>query len=291
LRAARSLLQRAEAQRQQLEAELERAHAARESEARERRRLEAELDRRAKDQLWAWAEEELRRVQSSHQRAREKLHRVEEDLARALKDREWAEQRQRRTEEELQSMREELQRQRRSGDDRARGDALARPGNGWHTAHAALAVGRTSNERQIATANDNGVGLARDAAATQATSDRLSEAPVDWADALAGVDGDVELLRAIAATFFEDCPRLLRELQAAIDHEELVLVERLAGTLKGGAGSLGAGAAVRAVTRLESAFERGSIPETEEAYIALQLEIELLKPALDALRGGSPVLA
>jgi HPt (histidine-containing phosphotransfer) domain-containing protein len=62
----------------------------------------------------------------------------------------------------------------------------------------------------------------------------------DYADFLARIDGDVDLLKEVIAIFLEDTPRLLSDLYTAIERDDLVAVERAAHTLKGAAANISA---------------------------------------------------
>jgi len=265
MEALEELLQRERAERLRLAAELKTARELREKEGKQQQFGNADPDTRAKDQLWAWAEEELRRVQTSFQRTRERLARVEEDLERTLKDREWVDERRRRSEQELHRVREELQRMERKlrAAENERGAQQNGSGNGnlpWLPAPEHYS------------------------AALQRAAELPREHGVDWNEALAGVDGDLGFLRAIADVFASDAPRLLGEIRAATDRGDAELVERGARTLMGAAQSLGAAGVAQAAARLEELARSGGLDGTEDAYITLQLEIEKIAPALAALR-------
>ena len=62
----------------------------------------------------------------------------------------------------------------------------------------------------------------------------------DYADFLARIDGDVELLKEVIEIFLEDTPRLLSDLYTAIERNDLVAAERAAHTLKGAAANISA---------------------------------------------------
>jgi len=61
-----------------------------------------------------------------------------------------------------------------------------------------------------------------------------------YADFLARIDGDVELLKEVIEIFLEDTPRLLSDLYTAIERNDLVAAERAAHTLKGAAANISA---------------------------------------------------
>ncbi len=265
LQAIEAALERERAERLRLLAELTAVRESQPKGEKETQPANGGGEKGAKEQLWAWAEEELRRVQSAFQRTRERLFRLEEELERAVRDREWVEERRRRSEEELQRVREEMQRLERQvraaeGD---RGTARPRSGSGRPSAPA-------PPEQSAAT--------------LQPPAELPQGHGIEWSDALVGVDGDLGFLRAIAEALAVDLPRLLGELRHATESGDAPLVERHARELKGAARSVGATVAAQTASRLETIARAGNLDEAEEVYIALQLEVARIEPALTALR-------
>lgn len=62
----------------------------------------------------------------------------------------------------------------------------------------------------------------------------------DYADFLARIDGDHDLLREVIEIFLEDTPRLLSDFYTAVAQDDLVAAERAAHTLKGAAANISA---------------------------------------------------
>lgn len=75
---------------------------------------------------------------------------------------------------------------------------------------------------------------------------------LDWATALAHVDGDRELLRELAAMFLEDYDRLLNEARNSILQRDPATLERAAHTLKGRLAFFGVRLAHAQVVELET---------------------------------------
>lgn len=80
----------------------------------------------------------------------------------------------------------------------------------------------------------------------------LSDA-VDWSAALAHVEGDPELLSAVIATFLDEAPSLMRQIQHAIERHDLAAVQRDAHTMKSSLRMFGGHRVLGLMTRLEAA--------------------------------------
>jgi CheY-like chemotaxis protein/HPt (histidine-containing phosphotransfer) domain-containing protein len=106
------------------------------------------------------------------------------------------------------------------------------------------------------------------------------EAPVDWAVALKAVGGDEDILRELAEVFLATSPRWLEELRAAVGRRDAAGVRRMAHTMKGSLGQLGAGAAHAAAQRLETMGHSEDLSDAAEACAALEAEISRLGPEL-----------
>jgi signal transduction histidine kinase/DNA-binding response OmpR family regulator len=103
---------------------------------------------------------------------------------------------------------------------------------------------------------------------------------IDQAVMLAAVEGDVDLLRELAALFLHDYPHRLAELHQAIVKQDPTAVARVAHTLKGAVGNLGAHDAYAAALGLEEAGWSGDLAQIPPASTALELEMQRLIPAL-----------
>jgi HPt (histidine-containing phosphotransfer) domain-containing protein len=113
------------------------------------------------------------------------------------------------------------------------------------------------------------------------------EQPVlDKDEALAGVDGDLDFLRALVDVFMESSARQMAEIGAAIGRGDTAALERTARMLKGVVGTFGARAAAAAALQLETIGIVGDIDRAEQAYEKLDAEIERLKPVLVELVSG-----
>jgi HPt (histidine-containing phosphotransfer) domain-containing protein len=111
----------------------------------------------------------------------------------------------------------------------------------------------------------------------------------DFSAALARVDGDAELLGELARLFLGDCARLVSAIEAAVACRDGQALERAAHALRSAIGNFGAQAAFEAALKLETMGREGHVAEAEEAYAALERQVERLKPALAHL-GGRVVL-
>ncbi|MCC7493754.1 MAG: response regulator [Fimbriimonadaceae bacterium] len=94
--------------------------------------------------------------------------------------------------------------------------------------------------------------------------------------------GDCELARELLELFLDDLPRLHREVSAAAQAGDAVVLERAAHTLKGAVGNFGAKPAFAAAQRLEQLGRSGELREVDAALAALDVELERLRPALVA---------
>ena len=104
----------------------------------------------------------------------------------------------------------------------------------------------------------------------------------DRAEALDRVDGDVEILREVVQLFLADAPAMLGQMSEAVAQGDLRLLERLAHSLKGSAGSLGAHRSFESALQLETIGREGPIEAAEASYAALVSEIRMLEHTLDA---------
>jgi CheY-like chemotaxis protein len=107
---------------------------------------------------------------------------------------------------------------------------------------------------------------------------------LDSAATLSRVEGDTELLAEMVRLFLEDCPRLISAVREALTRRDPQALQRAAHTLKGSVANFAAQSAFEAALRLEMMGRQGDLREAEEAYVALQQEIERLEPALADLR-------
>jgi PAS domain S-box-containing protein len=104
--------------------------------------------------------------------------------------------------------------------------------------------------------------------------------PLDWAAARKAVGGDEDILRELAEVFLATSPRWLEQLRAAVGQRDAAGVRRMAHTMKGSLGQLGATAAYAAAQRLETMGHSQDLGDAAEACAALEAEIGRLGPEL-----------
>ncbi len=116
------------------------------------------------------------------------------------------------------------------------------------------------------------------------TSESIPEIPgLDAASGIQRIGGNVSAYRKLLAKFAENQADALEKLRAALADGDQELSVRIAHTLKGVSGSIGADALHKAATELESALKQAteSLPEdllarTETALTAILLPIQAL---------------
>ena len=107
------------------------------------------------------------------------------------------------------------------------------------------------------------------------------------------LDGDRSLLRELAVAFLEECPDLLRRIEAAVQTQDAAQLRMAAHTLKGAAAHFAARTVVAAALALEIMGRNGDLSGADVAWQTLQAEVERLVPSLRAFAGGnsSPIPA
>ncbi len=121
------------------------------------------------------------------------------------------------------------------------------------------------------------------------TADGDAPASVEEFDrqaALVTVGGDKALLGEVVGLFLDDCPRLLAEIEGAIDRSDTSTVKRLAHTVRGVAGNFGLPAVTRAATALESNGQVGSWDEARSAFRDLRTGLDRVRPQLETVVGS-----
>lgn len=285
LKRVRASLQRSQQKVMQLEDDLASAVQARETAERRRGQIEEELlhaqeeVQRAKDQLTRRppepagdatrrAEAERRRLtmqlqqtQTAHEQVQEQLRQVQtererqaERLLQGQRDREALEERLRKAEAEQQRLAAELEARRAAPPPVPSAAGPSPPA--VPTAAPALSAVPPAGDLPL----------------------------LDRAAALAGVDGDVDFLRALVGVFLDNCPRQIAEIRAAVERGDAPALESAARMLKGTVGNFGAKAAGAAAARVESLAGSGDLAGAARACVELDEELERLKPALAALR-------
>lgn len=94
------------------------------------------------------------------------------------------------------------------------------------------------------------------------------------------VDGDLDLLRDLVALFAEEAPRLLGQIELAIQQGSAIELEKASHKMKGSVLQFSAAAAASAAHELEQKGKSGSVAGAEEMLDRLRDEIALLEEAL-----------
>jgi two-component system, sensor histidine kinase and response regulator len=97
------------------------------------------------------------------------------------------------------------------------------------------------------------------------------------------VGGDAQFLQELAVIFVDDCPKLLRDIRAAIQAGDPRALEYAAHALKGSVANFGAESARTAALRLEMLGRTGELKPAREACVVLEHEIARFTQALSAL--------
>jgi HPt (histidine-containing phosphotransfer) domain-containing protein len=121
------------------------------------------------------------------------------------------------------------------------------------------------------------------AAALQVQASRLRHLKSERIDAEAlknRVDGDLDLLRDLAALFAEEAPRLLGQIELAIQRGSAIELEKASHKMKGSVLQFSAAAAASAALELEQKGRSGSVAGAEVMLDGLRNEIALLEEAL-----------
>ena len=110
-------------------------------------------------------------------------------------------------------------------------------------------------------------------------------AALDWAAALALMDGDHELLEEVARLFAEEWPKTKGELEAALEKRDLKVCERLAHTLKGTAAHFGGRSVSEAAFELEKRARSGGCDAARKQWEKVKGETDRLVAEMDSLLG------
>jgi CheY-like chemotaxis protein/HPt (histidine-containing phosphotransfer) domain-containing protein len=112
----------------------------------------------------------------------------------------------------------------------------------------------------------------------------VEEKPIVDVDAvLLRFDNDKALLQEAVELFQHGIPRLMSQLREAVDRGDLILVERIAHSIKGSAGNFGGMAAAESATNLEWMARKGDLSEAAEVLENLEGELDRLIHALAQL--------
>lgn len=105
----------------------------------------------------------------------------------------------------------------------------------------------------------------------------------DTASALGRLDGNLGLLKELAAIFLDQLPELLVNLRQAVTTKDARALESVAHKLKGSLGHFDARPACQVAERLEDLGREGALESAGPAYEELVKEIDRLKLALTSL--------
>jgi len=114
----------------------------------------------------------------------------------------------------------------------------------------------------------------------------LTSEPID-AEALKNrIDGDLDLLRDLAALFAEEAPRLLGQIELAIQQGSAIELEKASHKMKGSVLQFSAAAAASAALELEQKGRSGSVAGAGVMLDRLRVEVALLEEALRTMLSG-----
>lgn len=100
------------------------------------------------------------------------------------------------------------------------------------------------------------------------------------------VDGDLDLLRELAGVFAEEVPRMLAQIEDAIQRGSASDMEKASHKIKGSVLQFSARAAAAAALELEEKGRSGSVAGAEPFLNKLRQEIDLLEEALHSMVCG-----
>src|SRR5256712_231047 len=109
---------------------------------------------------------------------------------------------------------------------------------------------------------------------------RESAETLDRATLMERLEGDAGLLAEMVGLFLQDYPRLLAAMREAVARGDAKSLERAAHTLKGAVSNFAAPAATAAALRLEQMGRQANLTQAEEAFAALEAELDRLKSLL-----------
>jgi len=107
-----------------------------------------------------------------------------------------------------------------------------------------------------------------------------SDKTFDRKEALSRVDGDAELLEQTVRLFLAECPALLGEIRAAVEHRDAVRLQRAAHSLGGAAATLSAGRVTGAALTMEMIGRDMCLDRAPGALTVLEKEIARLMRAM-----------
>jgi signal transduction histidine kinase/CheY-like chemotaxis protein len=121
-----------------------------------------------------------------------------------------------------------------------------------------------------------------DEPAVKASAEVLDEAQLAFR-----LDNDQRLIADLVDLFLTECPHLLNEIRSALDRNDAKALQRSANDLKGCASNLAAKSTSEAAYQLEKLAQTKNLTGAENLVKELSCRLELLMPALQALRAGT----
>jgi HPt (histidine-containing phosphotransfer) domain-containing protein len=110
-------------------------------------------------------------------------------------------------------------------------------------------------------------------------------ASVNWAEALAAVNQDRELLCDVIDAFLSEAPKLLVNVRQALEEKNAELLHHAAHTLKGNMRFFGVVSAVEPALALEQMGKKGEFADAADRLAVLESEMSRLFPALHEFIG------
>jgi signal transduction histidine kinase/DNA-binding response OmpR family regulator len=107
--------------------------------------------------------------------------------------------------------------------------------------------------------------------------------PLDHAELLAIVEGDLTLLQELADIFLADAPPLMTALQDAVARRDSPQIASLAHRLRGSTGNFRARSATAAAQQMEEMAQRGDLAEVEPVWAELERHMARLADRLRVL--------
>ena len=111
---------------------------------------------------------------------------------------------------------------------------------------------------------------------------------LDWETALDTVDGDAALLGKVVQGFLGQQPSLVAELREAFGASDLAVVQRVAHTIGGSLRLFEGAGVVERARQLEASCRDGSFDRAEQAWRALESELDVVMPELDGFVHNLP---
>ena len=100
---------------------------------------------------------------------------------------------------------------------------------------------------------------------------------VDFEAALPRVGGSVETLKSLALILADECPKLLSELQVAVEQQDAECLRRTAHTIKGSANHFAASRVVSVAKKLEDCGAEADFDTASSSVASLRSEVERLR--------------